>query len=71
MGIIEKLDSIDHAITVKELASILHMGKTSIYEMVRRGSIPYIHFGYTIRFDPHMLSMWMRDQSSERISDHA
>jgi excisionase family DNA binding protein len=63
MSIIEKLASIDHAISVTELASLLSLGRTVIYDMVRRGAIPCIRVGYTVRFDPHEIAKWLRDRS--------
>jgi len=65
MGIIDQLDSMDHALTVKELAVILHLGKTVIYEMVRRRTIPCIRFGYIVRFDPHEIAEWLRNRRTE------
>jgi excisionase family DNA binding protein len=59
MSIIDQLKSMDHALTVKELAAMLHLGKTAIYEMVRRGAIPCIRFGYTVHFDPQEIASWL------------
>ncbi len=63
MSIIEKLASIDHAISVAELASVLSLGRTVIYDMVRRGAIPYIRVGYSVRFDPDEIAKWLPDRS--------
>jgi excisionase family DNA binding protein len=60
MSIIDQLKAMDHALTVKELATILHLGKTVVYEMVRRGAVPCIRFGYTVRFDPHEIAVWLK-----------
>ena len=60
MNIIEKLRSMDHALTVKQLASLLTLGKTVIYEMVRRGTIPHFRLGYTVRFDPNEIADWIQ-----------
>jgi len=68
MGIIHQLKSMEHALTVKELAALLHLGKTAIYEMVRRGAIPCIRFGYTVRFDPHEIASWLQTRSSSTDS---
>jgi excisionase family DNA binding protein len=59
MNLIEQLKSMNRALTVKELANLLHLGKTVIYDMVRRGAIPSLRFGYTVRFDPHEVADWL------------
>jgi len=59
MMLVDKLKSMDHALTVPELAKMLHMGKTAVYEMVRRGTIPCIRFGYSVRFDPEEIAEWL------------
>ena len=59
MSLIEQLKSMNRALTVKELANLLHLGKTVIYDMVRRGAIPSMRFGYTVRFDPHEIADWL------------
>lgn len=64
MSIIEKLEAMDGALTVKELAELLHLGKTAIYELVRRGVIPCIRIAYMVRFDPHEIAMWLKSHSS-------
>jgi excisionase family DNA binding protein len=63
MSIIEKISSIDHAISVAELASLLNLGRTAIYDMVHRGAIPSFRVGYSVRFDPHEIAEWLRDRS--------
>lgn len=59
MSLIEQLKSMNRALTVKELANLLHLGKTVIYDMVRRGAIPCLRFGYTVRFDPQEIADWL------------
>lgn len=60
MNIIEKLRSMDHALTVKELASLLTLGKTALYDLVRRGAIPHFRVGYMVRFDPNEIANWIQ-----------
>ena len=64
MSIVEQLKSIDHALSVKELADLLHLGKTAIYDMVSRGAVPCIRLGYTVRFDPFEIALWLEARSS-------
>jgi excisionase family DNA binding protein len=62
MTLIEKLKSMNNALTVTELAGMLHMGKTAIYDMVRREAIPCIRFGYSVRFDPQEIADWLQQR---------
>jgi excisionase family DNA binding protein len=65
MSLPEKIEAIDHAITVAELAALLHLGKTAVYDMVRRNAIPHYRLA-GLRFDPQELADWLR---SRFISD--
>jgi len=63
MSIFERLASFDRAITVAELSELLNLGRTAIYDMVRRGAIPCIRIGYSVRFDPDEIEKWLRTRS--------
>ena len=65
MSIFERLASFDHAITVAELAEILGLGRTAIYDMVSRRAIPCIRIGYSVRFDPDEIVKWLGARSSK------
>ena len=61
MTIPERLEAIDHAITVSELAAYLHLGKTAIYDLVRRNAIPHYRLA-GLRFDPQEVAEWLRSR---------
>jgi excisionase family DNA binding protein len=63
MMLLEKLNSMEHALTVAEVAKLLGFGKTAIYDMVRRGAIPHIRVGYSVRFDPREIAGWIQHRS--------
>jgi excisionase family DNA binding protein len=63
MSIFEHLASADHALTVAELGELLSLGRTAIYDMVRRGAIPCIRIGYSVRFDPDEIAKWLQVRS--------
>jgi excisionase family DNA binding protein len=50
---------------VAELAELLNLGRTAIYDMVRRCAIPCIRIGYSVRFDPDEIAKWLRARSSK------
>ena len=41
MSIPDKLEAMESAITVAQFAAVLHLGKTAIYDQVRRNAIPH------------------------------
>jgi excisionase family DNA binding protein len=52
------------AIRVSELARILTMSRTTLYQMVEDGRIPHYRLGDSIRFDPVRVSNWLADQAA-------
>jgi len=50
------------AIRVSELARILTMSRTTLYQMVDDGRIPHYRIGDSIRFDPVRISEWLAEQ---------
>ena len=56
----ERIEAMDHAMTVKELAPMLRLSSTSLYNLAREGEIPSIRIGGSVRFDPHAIAVWLR-----------
>lgn len=61
MSLPEKIEAIDRAMTVSELAKLLNLGKTAIYELVRRNAIPHYRVA-GLRFDPQETADWLRSR---------
>ena len=61
MSIPERLEALEHAITVAELADLLQVGKTAIYDLVRRNAIPHYQLA-GLRFDPQEIADWLRSR---------
>ncbi len=51
MSVTEKIEAIESAITFAELGAVLNLGKTTIYDLVRRSAIPHYRRA-GLRFDP-------------------
>jgi excisionase family DNA binding protein len=51
-----------HALTAPELADLLGLGKTTIYDFTKRGGIPHYRMAGSIRFDPATTAMWLRNR---------
>ena len=60
--LIEKLDSFGKAIRPRQLAGLLGIGRSTLYDWVQAGTIPaYQHRG-VVFFDPAVIAMWLRQQ---------
>jgi excisionase family DNA binding protein len=49
-----------HALTAPELADLLGLGKTAIYDLAKRGGIPHYRLASSIRLDPATTAAWLR-----------
>lgn len=61
MSLPEQIEAIDRAMTVSELAALLNLGKTAIYDLVRRNAIPHYRVA-GLRFDPQETADWLRSR---------
>ena len=60
--LIEKLDAFRNAIRPRQLAGLLGIGRSTLYDWVQAGTIPsYQHRG-VVFFDPAVIAMWLRQQ---------
>ncbi len=58
----DRIEAMDHALKVKELASILSWSPTLVYNRARAGRMGpgVIRIGGTVRFDPLLTGRWLR-----------
>jgi hypothetical protein len=66
MSIVDRIEAMDHALTVKEL-SVLHRSSPSWwYQRARSGRMgnAVIRVGGTVRFDPVLTARWLRSLSA-------
>lgn len=52
------------AIKIEEVADILSLSQTTLYDWVRTRQIPSYRMGTTIRFDPKELADWLDKRKS-------
>lgn len=65
LTLVERLEAIDHGIRPLELAALLGIGKTTLYDWIAAGTIPaYRHRG-VVFFDPVIIAAWLRRQSTQ------
>ena len=50
-------------LNVSELSLILNIKVKTIYDWTHKGLIPYIKLGHLVRFDPDVISKWIRSNS--------
>ena len=60
MPLPDYLETIDHGMTTTELAGLLGVSRSSIYDMAQAGRIPCYRVGTHVRFDPHIVAKWLR-----------
>ena len=51
-----------HALTAPELADLLGLGKSTIYDLAKRGEIPHYRVASSIRLDPVTTAAWLRNR---------
>jgi excisionase family DNA binding protein len=61
--LIEQLDAFGSGMRTRQLAELLGIGRSTLYEWVEAGTIPaYKHRG-VVFFDPAMIAIWLRQQA--------
>jgi excisionase family DNA binding protein len=58
-----KIERLPGLLTAPQLVPLLGMSRTTIYQYVAEGRIPYIRIGTMIRFDPHAIAAWLREHA--------
>jgi hypothetical protein len=63
--IADRIEAMDHALRVKELAVLLSWSPTLLYQRARSGRMgrAVIRMGGTVRFDPALTAQWLRSIS--------
>lgn len=62
MSIAARIEASDHALDAAELAEIMGVAKSTLYDAARAcpPRIPHIRWGGIIRFDPRVTGQWYR-----------
>jgi hypothetical protein len=65
-SIADRIEAMDHALRVSELAGLLSWSPSLLYDRARSGRMgrAVIRVGGTVRFDPYWTAQWLREQSS-------
>jgi excisionase family DNA binding protein len=57
-----RIEQTPHALTARELGSLLGLGRSAVYQLAQAGRIPSLRLGTTIRFDPLRIAAWLRQR---------
>jgi excisionase family DNA binding protein len=52
---------------IPEVAEILGIGRTKIYEMIATGELPTVRFGRAVRISVTTLQKWVEDREQQNI----
>jgi len=52
------------ALTVSELADLIHLSTKQIYELAAKGYIPVYRIAGSLRFDPKLVADWLRKRAA-------
>ncbi|AXC12484.1 hypothetical protein ACPOL_3189 [Acidisarcina polymorpha] len=64
MLLAEIVEGKKEALRVADVARILDVSIKKIYRMAAKGEIPSLKISSSIRFDPHDIATWLRNQST-------
>jgi excisionase family DNA binding protein len=60
---IETVERFDRSLIAKEVAELFRLKLETVYRHARNHEIPSFRVGGSVRFDPLVLSRWMRSRS--------
>lgn len=50
-------------LTIEEIAEYLSLSKSAVYGFVRRGAIPFVRIGGTLRFPADAIKIWIEEET--------
>jgi excisionase family DNA binding protein len=60
MDLIEVIASYGRALSVDELADLIHISAKTLYRHIRAKKLPAYHIGGQVRLDPRRTAEWLR-----------
>ena len=62
----ENHPEIPRLLKIREVAEILNLGNSTVYQLIRRGDLPSVRFGRAVRIRPVDLEKFVKSNISER-----
>jgi len=56
-------------LTIKDVMEITRLGRTTIYEFMRRGKLPYLRIGRSVRIRHDALNQWLLTLEEDARAD--
>lgn len=56
----DRIEAIPHALTAEEVAAFLSISRITVFKYAKRGIIPSLRFGTSVRFDPSAIAKYVR-----------
>jgi excisionase family DNA binding protein len=67
MQIADLIEQTDHALTADELSHLLAVSRVTIFKQAKAGRIPSFRIGTCVRFDPKIVSEWLRNKENSHL----
>lgn len=64
MATLKELESRRELLTAEELAALLNVSEKTVYRWSKLGSLPSVRLGTVVRFEPAVVSMWLRERGA-------
>jgi excisionase family DNA binding protein len=58
-------------LTPDDVAELLQVNKSWVYEAARDGRIPHVRLGRYVRFEPEEIEAWLKTQRSEPLPNRS
>ncbi len=66
-SISDRIEAFEHALTADELAALLNVSRITVFRAAWKGIIPSFRIGTCLRFDPFVVSVWLRTRPSGAV----
>jgi excisionase family DNA binding protein len=63
MTIADKIEKTEHLLTIDQLAALLQFSPKTLYAKAKAGTIPVTRLSGSLRFDPKLIAVWIRDRT--------
>jgi excisionase family DNA binding protein len=61
-SLIRHLETMVTAMKASDVAKLLSISRTQAYRLAERGKIPCFYVGTSLRFDPGVIALWLKEK---------
>jgi excisionase family DNA binding protein len=62
-------EQIERLLRPREVAQILQLSQMQIYRLARKGELPSVQVGKSVRFKPSLIANFIKENSKNEIND--